>query len=204
MTTVPSQAVSLLARPADFDRGPLIGAGPMGFALRPDSTFEYKGVFGPTYLSANLRQPEWYLKSIVFNGQDIADTPFDFGLGGAFNDIEVVVSAAGAAVAGRVIDDRMAPVTDYALLIFSTLRDRWAAGSRWVKTARPLQDGTFRVPGLPPGDYWVAAIERAEGLPGGGTPPPEADVLESLSSRATRITLGEGQTRDVTLRLTRR
>jgi hypothetical protein len=205
MPTPPAQGVVLLARPADFDRGPLIGAGPMGFTLRPDSTFEYKGVFGPTYLSVSLRQPEWYVKSIVFKGQDLTDAPFDFGLGGTFNDIEVVVSVAGAVVAGRVVDERAASVTDYSLLIFSTLRDRWTGlGSRWVRTARPLQDGTFRVPGLPPGDYWAAAIERMDGLPGGGSAPPEADVLEQLSSRATRITLGEGQQQDVTLRLIRR
>ena len=73
-----------------------------------------------------------------------------------------------------------------------------------MRNARPLQDGTFKVPGLPPGDYWVAAIERMDGLPGGGSAPPEADVLEPLSSRATRITLGEAQSQDVTLRLIRR
>lgn len=114
------------------------------------------------------------------------------------------MSATGAVVAGRVVDERSAPVTDYSLLIFSTLRDRWAAGSRWVRSARPLQDGAFRVPGLPPGDYWVAAIERMDGLPAGGSAPPEAEVLEPLSSRATRITLGDGQSQDVTLRLIRR
>ena len=51
---------------------------------------------------------------------------------------------------------------------------------------------------------WVAAIERVDGLPGGGAPPPEADLLDSLSPRASRITLGEGERRDLPLRLIRR
>ena len=105
---------------------------------------------------------------------------------------------------GRVTDDRAAPVADYGVHVFSTFRDRWFTGSRWVKTARPTQDGSFRVDGLPPGDYWVAAIERVEGTPGGGVLPPDPQLLESLSSRATRITLGEGQSRDLLLRQTRR
>ena len=204
LAEAPPRAVSLLAFPADFDRGPMIGAGPMGFTLNPDHSFQYTGVFGPTLIRVDLRQSDWYLKSILFKGQDLADTPFDFGLDGTFSDIEVVVSTTGAGVTGRVTDDRAAPVADYGVHVFSTFRDRWFTGSRWVKTARPTQDGSFRVDGLPPGDYWVAAIERIEGTPGGGVLPPDPQLLESLSSRATRITLGDGQSRDLTLRLLRR
>jgi hypothetical protein len=204
LAEAPPRAMSMIAFPTNFDRGPMIGAGPMGFTLREDNTFEYRGVFGPTLLRAEPRQSDWYLKSIMFRGQDLSDTPFDFGLDGTFSDLVVVISTQGAKVAGRVTDERAAPVNDYSVLIFSTFRDRWFTGSRWVKTGRSDQDGTFRIQGLPPGDYWVAAIERIDGLPGGGSAPPEADVLEQLSSRATRITLAEGQAQDVSLRLIRR
>jgi hypothetical protein len=56
----------------------------------------------------------------------------------------------------------------------------------------------------------VAAIDPPDiGTPiaGSGTqriPIADPDLLESLSSRATRITLGEGQTQDVSLRVIRR
>ncbi len=199
----PPRAVSLTAFPADFDRGPMDGVGSMGFTLRPDNSFEYKGVFGPTLITATPRQSDWFLKSVNFKGQDLADTPFDFGGNGTFSDIEVVISTRGAEVTGRVTDDRGAPVNDYTILLFSTFRDRWFPGSRWVKTGRPAQDGAYSIQGLPPGDYWVGAIDRVESS-GGGLTPPETDLLEPLSSRATRITLGEGQARDVTLRLIRR
>jgi hypothetical protein len=200
----PPNAVSLLAFPADFDRGPMIGIGSTGLTLRPDHTFEYRGVFGPTLIRVEPRQRDWYLKSVVFKGQDLADTPFDFGVDGNFGDIEVVVSTLGAGVTGRVTDDRAAPVADYAVVLFSTFRDRWFPGSRWVKTGLPSQDGSYRVTGLPPGDYWVAAVDRLGSMAGGGVAPVEADLLESVSSRATLITLGEGQFRDVALRLIRR
>ena len=82
LAEAPARAVSLLAFPADFDRGPMIGAGPRGFTLNPDNSFQYAGVFGPTLLRVEPRQSDWYLKSILFKGQDLADTPFDFGLEG--------------------------------------------------------------------------------------------------------------------------
>ena len=204
LAEAPANAVSLMAFPADFDRGPMIGIGSTGLTLRPDNTFEYRGVFGPTLIRVEPRQRDWYLKSIAFRGRDIADVPFDFGVDGSFGDIEIVVSALGAAVSGRVTDDRAAPVSDYVVLLFSTFRDRWFPGSRWIRTGLPSQDGSYRIAGLPPGDYWVAAIDRVESTVGGNLAPPESDLLEPLSARATRITLGEGQTQDVALRLIRR
>lgn len=200
----PPRAVSLTAFPADFDRGPMSDVGSMGFTLQPDNSFAYTGVFGPTLITATPRQSDWYLKSVNFRGQDLADTPFDFGSDGTFSDIEVVISTRGAEVTGRVTDERAVAVGDYTVLLFSTFKDRWFPGSRWMKTGTPTQDGTYRVQGLPPGDYWVAAVDRVESSVGGNMAPPESDLLEPLSSRATRITLGEGQSQDVTLRLIRR
>ena len=199
----PPRAASLTAYPANFDRSPIDGISPMGFTLRPDNSFEYRGVFGPTLITATPRQSDWYLKSVNFRGQDLADAPFDFGSDGTFSDIEVVISTRGGEVTGRVTDERAAPVGDYVVLLFSTFRDRWFPGSRWMKTGTPSPEGTYRVQGLPPGDYWVAAIDRVETAVG-GSGAPETDLLEPLSLRATRITLGEGQSQDVTLRLIRR
>ena len=57
--------------------------------------------------------------------------------------------------------------------------------------------------GLPPGDYWIAAIELESSV-GLGLPAADPDLLESLSSRATRISLAEGQSMDLALPLVRR
>jgi hypothetical protein len=154
---------------------------------------------------AQPQQNDRYLKSIVFKGQDITDTPFDLGAGGSFRDIEVVISAQGATVRGRVTDGRSTPVADCTVVVFSTSRDRWFEGSRWLKAERPAESGAFTVTGLPPGDYWVAAIQRQDGTVGRGLVSPDRDLLDSLSSTvAVRITLEEGQSQDVTLRPMRR
>ena len=194
-----SPIINLAPLPIDRDLAPPLGDGWNSVSPEPDGTFEFQGVFGPTLLRELFQETDWYLKSVVIKGQEQVDSPFDFGTSGTFSDIEVLISAFGATVTGRVTDERAAAVRDYTVVVFSTLRDRWSALSRWVKTTEYLSaDGTFTVRGLPPGDYWVAAIERRDST---FEPTADPDLLESLSSRAVRITLGEGQMQNLTLRL---
>ena len=190
---------SFAALSTDRDLAPPVGDGWNSITVEPpDDTFEFSNVFGPTLFKDLFQESDWYLKSVVLKGQEIVDTPFDFGTAGTFSDIEVVMSGLGASATGRVTDDRAAPVADYTVVVFSTFRDRWFPLSRWVKTGRPWANGTFDVKGLPPGDYWVAAIGPDSTFDLVVDPA----LLESLSSRATRISLGEGQRRELTLRLT--
>ena len=209
----PLPLLTLGELPVDRDRSPFRGYGYQSVDVQPDGSFETTTVFGPTLIQAQPQRNDWYVKSVVFKGQDIVDTPFDFAGSGTFRDIEVLISAAGATVTGRVTDDRGALLRDYFVVVFPTFRDQWFAGSRWVRSVRAASSSApFVVTGLPPGDYWVAAIDRLntmgpiERLPNDarGMLLSDPELLESLSSRATRITLGEGQSQDVALRLIRR
>ena len=207
----PSPLLTISVLAADRDRTPFRGSLPQTVDVQPDGSFQITAMFGPTLIHAQPQRSDWYVKSVLFKGQDIVDTPYDFGVNGPVRDIEVVIATTGATVTGRVTDDRAAAVRDYAVLVFPTFRDQWFAGSRWVKSLRARSvSGPFVITGLPPGDYWVAAIDPPEiGIPMGGsgtqrTPIADPELLESLSSRATRITLGEAQTQDVALRLIRR
>jgi len=195
----PAPLINLAPLPIDRDLAPPLGDGWNSVELTPDDTFESQGVFGPTLLRDLFQEADWYVKSVVIRGQEQVDTPFDFGTSGTFRDIDVLISAFGATVKARVMDDRAAPVRNCTVMVFSTFRDRWSALSRWVKKTEYLSaDGTFTVKGLPPGDYWVAAIERQDST---FEPTADPDLLDSLASRASRITLGEGQSQNLTLRL---
>jgi hypothetical protein len=195
-----SQSLPMTIRPVDRDMNPRTTVLLPGFSGNRNGTFELGGLFGQAYLAARSPRPEWYVKSIMVNGQDILDTPYDFGSGRTIAGAEIVVSSMTATASGRVTDERLAPARDSTVVIFPASRDKWASGSQWVKTARPVQDATFRIPGMPPGEYWIAAIDRIDE----GATASEPGLLDSLSFRATRISLNEGQTQDVTLRLIRR
>jgi hypothetical protein len=199
----PRLGVELRTVSADFDRSPMMSGGSSGFILAPDQTFEYRGVFGPNFLTAQPKNPDWIVKSITYQGQDLSDSAFDFGSTETFRDIEVVVSAAGAEVRGRVADDRGVAVRDSAVVIFPTDRSKWTIRSRWMRTAASNQEGTFRMRGLVPGEYWVVAVDRFHGSDVAGDLQ-SSEVLDTLAARAVRATLGEGQSQDVTLRLVRR
>jgi len=191
----PAPLLALQTLPTDSDRAPSLGN---LSAYVGDQSFVISGVFGPTLIRAQLQQNDWYVKSVIVQGQDVVDTPVDFGTGGTLSDIEVVISVFGATVTGHVTDDRAVPVHDASVVVFSTFRDRWLDRSRWVKRGQSSESGAFMLTGLPPGDYWVAAIPRLDRTPDFV---PDAEVLESLTPRALRISLGEGQSQDVALRL---
>ena len=200
----PPPVLTLSIRWADRDRSPLRTNGATAFPRQADNSFELTDVFGPGLFHAQPQRNDWYLKSVLFKGQDITDTPSDFGGAGTVGDLEVVISALGATAAGRVTDDGGAPVRDSAVLVFSTSRERWFDGSRWVKTEWSNDNGAFTVTGLPPGDYWIAAIERPDRAVERRAFTPDRDLLDSLSPRAVRVTLGEGESQDLALRLLRR
>jgi protocatechuate 3,4-dioxygenase beta subunit len=170
-------------------------------ALSSGETFLLSGLAGHVRMIFSTPDEKWFLKAIVVDGADIADRPFEFGVGGrAFTDVEVVFSAAGASVAGRVTDERGEPVANHAVIVFAAGRDRWFHGSRWLKMARGQSDGSFKVAALPPGEYLVAAVDRVDESADWQDP----EFLQEIASGATRVTLGERQAGTAALRIVRR
>src|SRR5262245_4188108 len=113
------------------------------------------------------------------------------------------ISSGGGTIAGHVTDARAVPIDHYSVIVFSTDRAKWTANPRSIRFAAPSPDGGFEVADLPPGEYWVAAVDAISGNQGGGDWQ-KPDVLESLAPRATRVVLGEHERYLTVLRLIRR
>ena len=199
-----NESVSIDARSADFDRAPAIGGGTYAGSTSPDGSCSMSGLHGPTRFQLMGRQDTWYLKSITIGGLDVTDTAFDFGNGTqTVTGAEVVISNAGAAISGHVTDASASPVSNYSVVVFPTDRTKWFVTSRFLRLARPTQDGSFEVTGLPPGEYYVAATDPIEGNDVSGDWL-KSETLDQLSFRATRVTLTERQRLMTVLRLIRR
>jgi hypothetical protein len=180
------------------------GVTTMGGPVATGEPITLGGLTGLTRLRIWSTDAKWYLKSILINGVDAADTPFDFGYDGrAYTDVQVVFSRGAASITGRATDDRAMPVRDYAVYVFPTDRDKWIAGSRLVTQTHATSEGTFTVGPVPPGEYWVAAVDRADAAAAAGDWV-DTERLDMLVQRATRIALGERQSSEVTLRVIRR
>ena len=191
---------------------PRIGAVPLDDRSRDvpsglvvtDSDFFITNLFGLTSFAIQGSQGnDWYLKSFTINGTDIADTGFDFGAQrDSIQGSEVVLSRNGAAVSGRA-GTAVRAADDYFVVVFPAARTLRFPQSRRVKFVRSEETGAFRVSGLPPGDYFVAAVSRLLGTPEDGEWQ-DPEVLLQLEPRAERITLAEGQQATVSLRLIER
>ena len=127
------------------------------------------------------------LKSIVHNGQDVADSSVELANGDQWTDVEVKVTKRRGTISGDIVDDQNAPVLAGTVIIFATESQKWFESSRYVRAARPNQQGQWRIAGLPEGDYLAAAVDYVEN---GEWNDPE--YLASLREVATRITLPDG------------
>jgi hypothetical protein len=196
---LPFRALAIHASSADLDRGPRAGRGPSGLAVHDDGRFYLTGLHGPMRFSATSLPDGWYLKSVMIAGADVTDVPFDFGsIERTLEGAEIVLSTKGATIAGVATDGPNTRASNFVAVAFSTSRDTWFTGSRQVKQQRSTGDGSFRIEGLPPGDYWVAAVDRLE--PGNWLTP---ENLGALVPAAARVTVREGQALSTDLRLFR-
>ena len=194
--------MALAPVPADLDRAPRKSLG-TAITLHGEGAFRMPGMAGPMRFALVGTPPGWYLKSIVVNGREATDVPYDFGVGFMQSaEARINISTAGASIYGQVTDERSKSVSEYTVVAFPTDRRKWITHSRYLKVARPAQDDSFEVTGLPPGEYWVAAADTVEASLGTEWQDPE--MLDKLAVAARRVTVGEGDLANVTLSLFRR
>jgi hypothetical protein len=182
--------VSIFAQPIDPDTMSM-GMGPNQPKVSDDLTFEIPGLSESRLIRANLGGTmDWTLKAVYHRGQDVTDTPIDFVPGRDVEGIEIVFTRKRTELSGTVTNDRGEVDTDATVLVFSSDRERWTAMTRFVRTARPAQDGRYNMRGMPPHDYLAVAVRNVE--MGQWQDP---DFLESVRDQAVRVSLGEGETK---------
>ena len=150
----------LSAVPADPDLDSLLDNPPARADIHADLTFEIGGLNGRAGCRLTKAPDGWTLKQVLVNGGDATDLPLPFGTRDqSLRDVEVVLT--------RQVDDRhglgaatrpIARPTSGSSRSPSIAARRYT-GSRFIAVGVPGRDGTATLHGLPPGDYYVAAIE---------------------------------------------
>jgi protocatechuate 3,4-dioxygenase beta subunit len=189
---VAPSAVTLFSEPVRFGG---LGAGRVG-TIGGDWTFELTSQLGARLLRLAGLPQGWLLKSVRLDGRDITDTPIVFAGTEDIGGIRIILSNRTTTVSGRVIDTRGQAVKEYTVVVFAEDPGRWAAPSRFIATGRPDLDGRFQISRLPPASYLIVALDSLEE---GEASDPE--ILESLRAKATRITLAEGESTTVELKV---
>jgi hypothetical protein len=97
---------------------------------------------------------------------------------------------------------RRAELLQLKRMIAAAPSDDAPSVSRYLMLARANEDGAFSIVGVPPGEYWVAAVDEIPGNAAFGewqTP----DVLSSLLPGARRLRVADTQPATTELRLMR-
>jgi hypothetical protein len=111
--------------------------------------------------------------------------------------VEVVITDKVTTLGGRLLDEKNLPVYDATVLVFPADSQKWFENARSVRAARPDQQGQWQLKGLPAGEYLAIALEYIED---GAWHDPE--YLESLRRDAKAVTLAEGGSETVPLKVT--
>jgi hypothetical protein len=171
-------------------------------AVKPDGGFTFPGVLPGTYRlrvnpppAGGPRGP-WTPRSALLQSRNLLDVPVEVQPGVDVRDITVTLTDQQTRLSGTLVDRTGRPTPQFFVLAFAVDRNYWTTESRWVKSARAGADGTFALDGLPPGEYFLAALTELD-------PAQQQDsgFLDLVSPAAIKITLKEGQRLVQTLRV---
>jgi protocatechuate 3,4-dioxygenase beta subunit len=193
-SSIRAQQVQVGARLAEPEQA-MPGAGGGNSRLNDDWTFEMNGLFDARLFRVGLPSG-WALKSVTLNGQDITDTPIELPAGQTVTGLQIAITDKVTNLTGRITDIRGNAVTDVTVVVFPADEARWTYQSRFVKTARPGQDGQYQMSGLPPYDRYL--VVPVQGLEDGQAGDP--DFLATIKTQGTDFSLNDGETRAVDLR----
>jgi hypothetical protein len=106
------------------------------------------------------------------------------------------MTSRASTVEGNVTDDKGELSADAGIVLFSEDKTSWRPNSIRTRRGGVQRNGHYRMQGLMPGRYFIAAVPR-ERLNG----PLDASIFEQLSKEATTVVVGEDETRLVDLKL---
>jgi protocatechuate 3,4-dioxygenase beta subunit len=192
--------VSIFPGPMDPMSGVFVMSGQN--RINDDYTFELTGLSDRRLLRANVGQAQvtgWYLKSVMFEGEDITDSGMEFTPGRSYDGLQVVFTQKATDLSGAVMDERNKPVLDATVVVFPADPQRWNFGSRYIRSLRPDTNGRYTIKSLPPReDYLVIAVQNLES--GQGSDP---EFLTRAKEEAKPFSLNEGETKAVDIKLSK-
>jgi hypothetical protein len=162
-----------------------------------DGHFTLEGVPAGAHLfrsGGNARG--FILKSVTVNGRNVTDTPIELRSGETVSGVAIVFTDQQNEINGTLTTEQGAPLSEFTVLVFPTDASLWRPQARQIMTTRPDQTGQYRLRGLPPGEYFVVAVDPAE--QGEWFEPA---YLDEHRAGATRLTLSDGDVKTQDLKV---
>ena len=136
----------------------------------------------------------WTLKSVRLHGADITDVGYN--LSADLDGVEVVMTDRQTSISGTARDARRRKVMEYIVVFVPTVLRAGVVPTRFIRTAWADQKGRYHVRSLPPGTYFVAAVDS---LTRDGHYNPAFQKLVRSAGTPLNIEEGESVTLDLQL-----
>lgn len=167
---------------------------PTSSNVNSDGTFELKNVPGGNYqllvVARSNDLPDYITKSVNLDGRDVADSGFPI-LPQTY--LDVVISANGASITGKVVDGNGQPIANATVVDVPSAEHRTRADLFQRDTTD--ESGHFSLRGLNPGKYTVLAFEELQ------EDVRQPDFMKSYGTRGEIVQLDEGTRKSVVLKL---
>ncbi len=177
-----------------------LGGGSLTGAVRPDGSFEMKGLSPGAYtftgqVPGAANSKPWRLRSVMMAGRDLLDQPLVVG-DASFSDVVATFTDRQTELSGTLETSAGAPASDFVIIAMPADRALWKS-TRRVQSTRPATNGQYTFADLPPGDYLISIATDA----------PEnwktEDFLSTVAGAGVKVTLGEGEKKTQLLRISR-
>lgn len=131
--------------------------------IAPDGSFRIDGVSpGTSRLATQPPSTTWMPKSAMWRGRDLLDGSFEIAAGENLTGVVITYTDRPAELSGTLVDATGRPAPQFYVMVYSTDRKFWTPNSRRIKPVRAGVDGSYRISGLPPGEYFICALTELD------------------------------------------
>lgn len=162
--------------------------------VKPDGTFELKVFHSPVKLYPSGPLQDWAQSGVRWKGHDVRGG-LSFDPGQPVEGVELVLRRATSRITGTVSGGVRAGEDDEGAVIVFHQGDDSVQGIGMAGSV-PIRDGRFTFGPMAAGDYQVVAVRTFDPSIFG-----KPDVAELLRARATDVSLGDNETKTVSLTL---
>ena len=174
--------------------------------IPPPARIEANGEFttggipgGRHFVRAPAAPAGWYFRETGYEGLDLSNTPIEL-TGRDLAGVTIVFTDRPTEISGSVRGSQGSADADATVLVFPADPETWQSPNpRRMRSVRIDKTGTYKMVGLPPGDYYLAAVPDEA-----SSDWQDSRVLSELARDAPRVSLDDGDRKTQDLRTRKR
>jgi hypothetical protein len=170
-------------------RNALSFIGQDGGQVGSDGQFHIPSVYGRVVFRTSQLPVTVMLKSVILNGVNVIDTPFDATKSEDVSNLEITLVDRQGRISGYARNQRGEIQTNYRLVTYPANPKPGDVTVRFQHNTSPGEKGEFTINRMPPGEYIGLAVKGVQ--PGEEWDPALRKRIEQLGKR---FTLKEGET----------